>query len=66
MFISDCFLFISVFSLFSVVTFKNQGCKSNDNDRNGTCFTSTECTDKGGKASGNCASGYETFKNVAK
>ena len=25
--------------------------------RNGTCFTSTECTDKGGSASGNCAAG---------
>ena len=26
--------------------------------RNGTCYTSTECSDKGGKVSGNCAAGY--------
>jgi len=45
-----------VFSLFSIVTFKNDGCRSQE-DRNGTCFTSTECTDKGGKKSGGCAAG---------
>ena len=28
------------------------------NTRNGTCYTSTECSDKGGSASGNCAAGY--------
>lgn len=27
-------------------------------NRNGTCFTSTECEEKGGSASGNCASGF--------
>jgi len=47
-----------MFSLFNVVTFKNQPCQSNDNMRNGTCYTTTECDDKGGKASGNCASGF--------
>ena len=26
--------------------------------RNGTCFTSAECTEKGGSASGSCAGGY--------
>jgi len=46
-----------VFSLFSIVTFKNDGCRSQEN-RNGTCFTSTECTDKGGKKSGGCAAGF--------
>jgi len=51
------------FSLFSVVTFKNEDCQSQDNTamngpRNGTCFTSTECSDKGGKKSGSCASGF--------
>ena len=25
--------------------------------RNGTCFTSTECNEKGGTVSGNCAAG---------
>ena len=27
-------------------------------NRNGTCYSATECSDKGGKASGNCASGF--------
>ena len=26
--------------------------------RNGTCYSSTECRDKSGQASGGCASGY--------
>jgi len=51
-----------VFSLFSIVTFPNQGCASQSTigskARNGTCFTSTECTEKGGKFSGNCAAGF--------
>jgi len=45
-------------SLFSIVTFQNLGCQSQDVTRNGTCFTSTECTDKGGKKSGSCAAGF--------
>ena len=48
---------ISVFSLFSIVTFKNQGCASLDPGRNGTCYTNTECNSKGGSISGNCAAG---------
>lgn len=53
------------FSIFSVVTFKNEGCRSLDAVttgqspfRNGTCFPASECMAKGGKASGNCASGF--------
>lgn len=45
-------------SLFSIVTFPNQGCSSLDADRNGTCYTSTECINKGGTKSGNCAAGF--------
>merc|ERR1739848_862846 len=51
-----------VFSLFSIVTFPNAGCASQSNigskARNGTCFTATECTEKGGQVSGNCAAGF--------
>merc|ERR1711899_298851 len=54
-----------VFSLFSVVTFPNEGCTSQSGttgisgvNRNGTCYTSTECSDNGGTASGNCAAGF--------
>merc|ERR1711981_409459 len=51
-----------VFSLFSIVTFPNAGCASQSiigsKARNGTCFTATECSDKGGTVSGNCAAGF--------
>ncbi|XP_059098986.1 uncharacterized protein LOC131893072 isoform X2 [Tigriopus californicus] len=56
-----------VFSLFNVVQFKNEGCRSTStissggtgsSNRNGTCYTSTECTTRGGSAAGSCASGF--------
>jgi len=50
------------FSLFSVVTFKNDECTSKTTltggARAGTCYSVTECSDKGGMESGNCASGF--------
>lgn len=50
------------FSLFSVVSFANKDCRSSDDltggARNGTCYTSTECSDKSGTKSGNCAAGF--------
>merc|ERR1719242_2599352 len=50
------------FSLFSVVTFKNEECTSETTltggARKGTCYTTTECSDKSGTKSGNCASGF--------
>merc|ERR1719189_1052965 len=50
------------FSLFSVVTFKNDACTSESSiaggARKGTCYATTECSDKSGTASGNCASGF--------
>merc|ERR550532_1574804 len=49
-------------SLFSVVTFPNNQCTgasaSSSQTVLGTCFSSTECTNKAGKADGNCASGF--------
>merc|ERR1712086_83206 len=54
-----------MFSLFSVVTFKNDACTSNDKIssasttyRNGTCTTASECIDRSGSAKGNCAAGF--------
>merc|ERR1719238_1772000 len=47
-----------MFSLFSIVTFPNQGCASQSSGRNGTCYTSSECKKKGGTTSGNCAAGF--------
>ena len=46
-----------VFSLFSVVQFKNDPCPSSQAGRNGTCFTSSECESKGGSSQGGCAAG---------
>merc|ERR1712018_754275 len=50
------------FSLFSVVTFGNEECTSDTSisggATEGTCYSSTECSDKNGMAAGNCASGF--------
>jgi len=50
------------FSLFSVVTFGNEECTSASTVAGGatagTCYSSTECSDKSGISSGNCASGF--------
>lgn len=53
------------FSIFNVVNFQNTQCRSQDtvtsgtvSNRNGTCYTASECSSKGGVASGNCASGF--------
>lgn len=55
-----------LFSLFSIVQFKNEACTSAETlsntagtvSRNGTCYSSTECRDKSGRASGGCAAGF--------
>jgi len=55
-----------IFSLFSIVQFKNQGCRSSQTlsntvgtvARNGTCYSGTECTSKSGTAAGSCAAGF--------
>merc|ERR1712241_1270614 len=54
-----------LFSLFNVVTFKNDDCVSTSTSmtsghRNGTCYTAQECTKKKGTASGGCAMGFGT------
>merc|ERR1719225_73470 len=50
------------FSLFSVVTFKNEECTSETTltggARKGTCYSASECSDKSGTKSGNCAAGF--------
>merc|ERR1711878_215429 len=44
-------------SVFNVVTFPNSACGASSG-YNGTCYTSSECTSKGGSASGTCASSF--------
>lgn len=44
-------------STFQVVRFPNDGCVGS-NSRNGTCYTSQECSNKGGNSAGSCADGF--------
>ncbi|XP_059097284.1 uncharacterized protein LOC131891672 [Tigriopus californicus] len=44
-------------SLFQIVRFPNEPCVAAAS-KNGTCYTSDECTSKGGTKSGSCAQGY--------
>ena len=37
---------------------QNEACDAGSSSRNGTCYTSAECTALGGASSGTCASGY--------
>jgi len=51
-------------STFQIVRFPNDPCVGS-NSRNGTCYTSQECSDKSGTSSGSCADGFGvccTFK----
>jgi len=48
--------FERISKIFNVVKFPNDLCESSP--LNGTCYTKTECADRGGTASGNCANGY--------
>jgi len=43
-------------SLFNIVTFPNDPCDADT--KNGTCYTTEECSNKGGTNDGSCASGY--------
>lgn len=46
-------------SVFQIVTFPNDGCNSNDGDYSeGTCITAAECSARGGRVSGTCATGF--------
>jgi len=44
-------------STFQIVRFPNDACIGSST-RNGTCYTSAECSDKGGTSSGSCADGF--------
>ena len=49
--------FLNPFSLFSLVQFPNSECNSASGTQ-GTCYTGSECTQRGGTADGSCASGF--------
>jgi len=46
-----------LFSIFQIVKFNNEACNAIDGTM-GTCYTASECTEKGGEERGNCASGF--------
>jgi len=46
-----------LFSVFQIVKFNNDACEAVDGTL-GTCYTASECTQKGGEERGNCASGF--------
>ncbi|XP_059097890.1 uncharacterized protein LOC131892135 [Tigriopus californicus] len=46
-----------ILNLFSVVRFPNTFCLGTNN-RNGTCYTTDECAQRGGTSAGSCALGY--------
>merc|ERR1712083_642167 len=45
------------FSLFTIVRFNNDACPTSSG-KNGTCYTSSECSNRGGKSDGSCAGGF--------
>ena len=46
-------------SLFTVVQFPNEECTdATSSSTQGTCYTASECTSRGGTASGGCAAGF--------
>ena len=57
--INHFLLFCStVLGLFNLIQFENSRCNSTDSDKQGVCYTSSECRGRGGTAKGNCASGF--------
>jgi len=46
-----------LFSVFQIVKFNNDACEAVDGNT-GTCYTAAECSNLGGQARGNCASGF--------
>jgi hypothetical protein len=44
--------------IFQVVRFPNDPCASTSATKNGTCYTTEECSNKGGTSGGTCAEGF--------
>lgn len=47
-----------ILPVFQVVRFPNDGCIVSGGTKNGTCYTTEECSSKGGVNGGSCASGF--------
>ena len=48
---------VTVFSIFTIVRFQNEPCVTSAFN-NGTCYTKSDCANRGGVAQGSCASGF--------
>ena len=46
-----------LFPVFQLIRFPNQPCNTGGS-KNGTCYTSEECSSRGGSSIGSCASGF--------
>lgn len=49
-----------ILPIFQVIKFPNDPCTISGGPKNGTCYTSEECSSKGGVNAGSCASGFGT------
>ena len=49
---------LKVLGLFNLIQFSNSRCNSTDSDKQGVCYTATECQGRGGTPKGNCAQGF--------
>jgi len=56
---AQSYRFLNPFSLFSIVNFPNSGCVGNSGI-DGTCYTASQCSSRGGSSDGSCAAGFGT------
>ena len=49
---------VSVLGLFNVVQFENAVCNTTTPGNQGVCYTSSECSNMGGRVAGVCAQGF--------
>jgi len=47
-----------ILPIFQVIRFPNDPCAVSGGSKNGTCYTTEECSNKGGTNAGSCASGF--------
>ena len=57
-FVPNSYFFLAVLGLFNLIQFENARCNSTDSDKQGICYTASECAGRGGNAKGTCAAGF--------
>merc|ERR1719391_779684 len=56
---AQSYRFLNPFSLFSIVNFPNSACMGSSGIE-GTCYTASQCSSRGGSSDGSCAAGFGT------